>query len=149
MSKGIVLTLVGIIASVHGNETINFQNDKSEKNWNFSPAAKSADPKGLLFGLSKIMNFELSRLTFNPRPQPHRHYQSPLWVPTLSLRTNASPAKSSFPEQHKEKRRSDPLLLEIVGSSNRREVVRQSGWRTMNPTDLGSGHSMTSTSPRS
>lgn len=61
---------------MHGNETISFQNDKSEKNWNFSPAAKSANPKGLLFGLSNIMNFELSHLTFNfsqsqlHQPQP-------------------------------------------------------------------------------
>ena len=42
------------------NKTISFENDKSEKNWNFAPETKKAAPEACLLDLTKIMNLNLA-----------------------------------------------------------------------------------------
>lgn len=44
-------------SSINDKEINSFQNDKSEKNWNFAVEAKKADPKAYL---AKIMNLDLA-----------------------------------------------------------------------------------------
>ena len=59
------------------NETISFQNNKSEKNWNFAPETKKAALEACFLDLAKIMTsyFAAWLLWF----QPHHHHQPQPW----------------------------------------------------------------------